>query len=117
MVSPANGKKYYASFDSFAVFDANLGIEQPAGLSSEVFVQVCFERRMLIRGGGGPPLNMEKRKCESGYFPPPASLPMSVNSGRYIAITIVPIVTPRNKIIAGSIRLSKFAIAASTSCS
>ena len=46
-----------------------------------------------------------------------ASLPTSMNSGKYIAMTMVPIVTPRNMIIAGSIKLSKLAMAASTSCS
>lgn len=45
------------------------------------------------------------------------SLPINENIGRYIAITIDPIVTPKNPINAGSIRVKRLAMAASTSCS
>lgn len=53
----------------------------------------------------------------SGYFAPLASFPIKVNSGRYIEITIEPMVTPRKAISAGSINASKSAIAESTSSS
>jgi len=42
---------------------------------------------------------------------------MSVNNGRYIAMTIEPIVTPRKPISSGSINVSRLAIAESTSAS
>jgi hypothetical protein len=45
------------------------------------------------------------------------SLPISVNSGRYIAMMIEPIVTLKKPIGAGSIRVNKLAIAESTSYS
>lgn len=48
---------------------------------------------------------------------PAASLPINVNNGKYIAITIPPIVTPKNTIKSGSIKESISAIAASTSSS
>ena len=45
------------------------------------------------------------------------ALAAAVNIGRYIEMTIPPIVTPRKPINAGSIKVNRFAIAASTSCS
>lgn len=51
------------------------------------------------------------------YFPPPDSFPISEKSGRYIDMTIEPIVTPRKAISTGSIIASRSAMAVSTSSS
>ena len=53
----------------------------------------------------------------SGYFVPLESFPMSEKSGRYIEITIDPMVTPRNAMRTGSIKPSRSAMAVSTSSS
>ena len=51
------------------------------------------------------------------YFAPLASFPMSEKSGRYIDITMEPIVTPRKAMSTGSIIARRSAIAVSTSSS
>ena len=51
------------------------------------------------------------------YLPGLASFPMRVNSGRYIEMTMPPIVTPRKAIRTGSIIESRSAMAESTSSS
>ena len=51
------------------------------------------------------------------YFVPLASFPMREKSGRYIEMTMPPMVTPRKAIRTGSINASRSAMAVSTSSS
>ena len=81
----------------------------------EINVNDFFHPSSFKKGWPRGPPPVPERKNYSQC--PCDSLPISVNNGRYIAITTEPIVTPRNPISNGSINVNRLAIAESTSAS